>query len=86
MIAIIVYCLCALTSGICALVLLRGYRLRRTSLLFWSGLAFSAFGVSNVLLFVDLVVLPEIDLSMVRNLTTLAGIILLLRGLIWETS
>lgn len=86
MIAIIVYCLCALTSGICAALLLRGYRLRRTRLLLWSGLAFSAFGVSNVLLFVDLVIFPEIDLSMVRNLTTLAGITLLLRGLIWETS
>jgi len=86
MIAITVYCLCALTSGICAVLLLRGYRLRRTRLLLWSGLAFSAFGVSNVLLFVDLVIFPEVDLSMVRNLTTLAGITLLLRGLIWETS
>lgn len=84
MIAAIVYCLCALTSWMCALLLLRAYAARRARLLFWSGTAFCVFGVSNVFLFVDLVVVPTVDLSLLRSSLTLLGIGLLLWGLIWE--
>ena len=62
MIAAIVYCLCALTSWTCAVLLLRAYRVSRSRLLFWSGNAFCIFGVSNVLLFVNLIVVPTVDL------------------------
>lgn len=86
MIGPIVYLLCALTSWLCAVLLLRAYYRSRTAILFWSGAAFCAFGVSNIMLFVDLVVVPETDLSLVRNLITLGGIGLMLRGLIWEGS
>lgn len=86
MIGQIVYLLCALTSWLCAVLLLRAYRHSRTKLLFWSGAGFCAFGVSNILLFVDLVVVPDVDLSLVRNLITLGGVALMLRGLIWESS
>ena len=86
MIGPIIYLLCALTSWLCAVLLLRAYFNRRAALLFWSGAGFCAFGLSNILLFVDLVMAPRIDLSLVRNVITLCGIGLLLRGLIWESS
>lgn len=86
MIGPLVYLLCALTCWTCAVLLLRAYARQRTRLLFWGGTAFCVFGVSNVMLFIDLVVVPETDLSFVRNGITLLGICLMLRGLIWENS
>ena len=86
MIGPIVYLLCALTCWTCAGLLLRAHARQRTQLLFWSGAAFCAFGVSNILLFVDMIIVPHDDLSLLRNCVTLAGISLLLRGLIWESS
>jgi hypothetical protein len=83
--AAFVYILCALTSGCCAALLLRGSRRSRTGLLFWSGLAFAVLAIGNVLLFVDLIILPQYDLLLIRNLVTLTAIAMLLYGLIWET-
>ncbi len=82
---IFVYSLCALTSLICAVMLLRGYRRSRARLLLWSGLCFACFAVNNVILFIDLQVLPERDLSVVRSLPSLLGMALLLYGLVWES-
>ncbi|HWA24246.1 MAG TPA: DUF5985 family protein [Lacunisphaera sp.] len=84
MIGPVIYLLCALTCSLCAALLLRSYRRQRTKLLFWSGMSFCAFGLGNILLFVDFVVVPSVDLSLIRNVITLGGILLLLRGLIWE--
>jgi hypothetical protein len=84
MIAAIVYVLCALTSLACALLLLRGYRQTRARLLFWSGLCFIGLALNNVMLIVDLRMFPETDLSVVRSLPAVAGLSLLLYGLIWE--
>lgn len=80
-----VYLLCALTSVMCTLLLLRGYRRTKARLLMWSSACFAALAVNNVLLFVDLVILPEIDLSVWRNLSALVGIFLMLWGLIWDS-
>lgn len=82
----IVYSLCALTCWLCAVLLLRAYGRQRTRLLFWSGAAFCVFGISNIMLLVDLVFIPAIDLSLARNAITLIGVVLLLRGLIWENT
>lgn len=79
-----VYLLCILTSALCAVLLARGYRTTRVRLLLWSALCFAFLAVNNVLLFIDIKVLPETDLSVVRTLPALAGILLLLYGLIWE--
>jgi hypothetical protein len=79
----IVYVLCALTSLACTILLLRGYRRTKVSLLFWAGASFLAFTVSNLLLVVDLAIIgPDYDLSLVRGVPTLVGVILLLYGLI----
>lgn len=79
-----VYLLCALTSLSCAVLLLRGYVRSRVRLLLWSCLCFVGLALNNILLVLDLIVLPESDLSLLRNLPALVGLALLVYGLIWE--
>lgn len=80
-----VYLLCAATSIVCAVLLLRGYRISKTKLLFWAGLCFLGLAINNVILFVDLIILPEIDLFAWRTVPAVAGMVILLYGLIWES-
>jgi hypothetical protein len=80
-----VYVLCALTSLACAVLLLRGFQARGVRLLLWSGLAFIGFALGNGMLVVDRVVTgPEVDLSILRSLPVLAGLAVLLYGLVWD--
>ena len=83
--ATVVYLLCALTSLACAVLLLRAYGRTRVRLLFWSGLCFAGLCLNNVLLLVDLRVMPHLDLSIVRMLPALLGVTVLVYGLIWES-
>jgi Family of unknown function (DUF5985) len=85
MFANVVYILCAATSSLCAGLLFRGYRNSGARLLFWSALCFAGLALNNVMLIVDVQVLPAIDLSTWRMLPALIGAALLLYGLIWET-
>ena len=81
-----VYILCAITSILCALLLLRGYRATRARLLFWASLCFGLLALNNVILYFDLVVLPtQIDLFWYRNTAAVAGMLVLVFGLIWES-
>ena len=82
----IVYALCALTSLGCAVLLLRSYAASKARLLFWSSLCFIFLGLGNVILFVDLVVVPDVDLSIYRSAAAFAGVLMLLYGLIWEAA
>ena len=78
-----VYILCALTSLGCTCLLIGRYRKSRVDLLFWSAVAFLLLTVTNVLLCVDLIILGAgFDLSLYRNGATLAGVLVLLYGLI----
>ena len=81
----LVYVLCAVTSIACAVLLLMGYQRSRTRLLFWSGLCFVGLALNNVVLFVDLVLIPSMDLSLVRSGTALIAMLVLLFGLVWES-
>ena len=81
----IVYALCAITSVTCAVLLLRAYARSRVRLLLWSGLCFAVLGINNILLFIDVRVLPETDLSAVRSLPAVAGVAILIYGLVWES-
>lgn len=85
MIGTAVYALCALTSIACAWLLLRGYVRTSVRLLLWSGLCFTGLALNNILLFIDVRVLPDVDLSIVRTIPAVAGILLLVFGLVWET-
>lgn len=86
MIAPVVYLLCALTSVGCAGLLLLKYRRQRVRLLFWSSLCFVGFALNNIILFIDLVLVPEADLSVVRTIPALAGVALLLWGFVWDSA
>ncbi|MEO6326620.1 MAG: DUF5985 family protein [Thermoanaerobaculia bacterium] len=81
-----VYVLCAVTSTACAVLLLRAYLRSKVRLLLWNGLCFSCLAINNVLLVVDLSILPRIDLSVVRSVPVVVGLSILLYGLIWDSS
>lgn len=86
MIAVTVYVLCAATALACTILLMRGYRRSRTRLLLWSALCFAGLTVANTVLVVDLVIVPNHDLSPYRSVLTLAAGIVLLYGLVSETA
>lgn len=79
----LVYALCAITSLACAILLLRGFLRSRARLLLWSGLCFVGLFVNNALLVVDARIVY--DLSVVRTLPAVLGVVLLLYGLVWES-
>lgn len=80
------YGMCALTSILCAALLVRSYRVGRMRLLLWAALCFVGLAANNVLLLLDLQVLPDVDLSLLRDVSGFAAISVLLFGLIWESS
>ena len=81
----IVYVVGALTSAACAMLLIRGYVRGRKKLLLWSGLCFAGLAISNLLIFVDLVLIPDVDLYRYRLVTAAIAMLLLLYGLIRES-
>lgn len=82
--AIFVYVLCAGAALLCTLLLLRGYLQTRTRLLLWSTFCFVGLTVNNVLVIIDLVVFPQVDLFIWRTVAALLGVAALLFGLLWE--
>ncbi|WP_141735535.1 DUF5985 family protein [Oligoflexus tunisiensis] len=84
----IVYILCALTSALCAVLLVRRYRTTGTKLLLWTSLSFIGLALNNGILLVDTILLPNVDFlgSFWRNLVGACAGSLLLLGLIWEVT
>ena len=80
----LVYILCAITALSCTLLLLRAWLSQRVRLLLWSAVCFLGLTIENVLLFVDMVILPEINLAMLRNAIALAGLLCLVLALILD--
>jgi hypothetical protein len=68
----------------CGVLLRRAYRAVRKRLLLWSAICFYFLALSNVLVFLDLVVFPNVDLYRLRLITAAVGMLILLYGLIWE--
>jgi len=81
--AVVVSLLGTLTALLCAVLLLRGYRVGRQRLLLWSGLCFAGLTLSNGLLVVDLLD-AQLDLHLLRLGVAAAALLLLVHGLIWE--
>jgi Family of unknown function (DUF5985) len=79
-----VYLLSALISLACAVLLLRSYAQSRTALLLWAAVCFLGLTLNNALLFVDKVVVSDVDLSLWRTIPALAGTLALVLGLLWE--
>lgn len=83
--ASLVYLLCFLTSSACAYLLGRAYRRSRSPLLLWSAICFSFLAASNLVLVVDLLIVPGTDLRLTRTLLALGGVATLLFGFIWAS-
>lgn len=86
MLADAIYVLCALTSILCAVLLIRGYRQSRVRLLFWSAWCFVGLALNNILLIVDERMLRDANLEIWRALPALLGVALLIYGLVWESA
>lgn len=84
MIAISVYLLCILTSTACAILLGRSYLRTRMRLLMWSSLCFVFLAANSLVVLIDLIVLPAIDLRLLRQALSLGAVLVLLFGFIWE--
>jgi hypothetical protein len=80
-----IYGLCALTALLCTFLLFQAYFRGGHRLLLWSGLCFSGLSLNNLLLVLDKVVFPLVDLSAWRTLAALLAMSVLLYGLIWDT-
>ncbi len=77
--------LAVLTSLACMVFLFRAYAVSGTRLLLWSALCFVFLTANNVLLFMDVFVIPDLDLRPYRLGAALVGLLFLLYGFIWET-
>ena len=81
----LVYLLCSATCLLCAVMLFRGYAANRVRLLFWSGLCFIGLMIDNIILYIDVIIIPDVDLAIWRKLPGLVATLLLVFGLIWES-
>jgi len=80
----VVYLLCAITSISCSYLLYRGFKNTKLKLLFWTSLGFFGFALNNILLFVDLLIVPQYDLSVIRTVPAFVGMLIFVYGLIME--
>lgn len=78
------YGLCALTALLCSFLLLRAYSRSRYKLLLWGGLCFAGLTLNNLLLIVDRILVPYVDLFTLRLVAALVAMLILLYGLIWD--
>lgn len=83
--AAVVYVLGTLVCLLCAVFLLAAYLRVRNRLLLWSGICFVGLTCSNALIFVDLVLLPQVDLYTYRLAVAAIAMLFLVYGLILET-
>lgn len=84
MIAALTYILCAVTALLCAILLFRGFNKTSTRLLFWSGICFLFLFIENLVLFIDLVMVPHIGLTFFRLIPGVVAVCCMIYGLIWE--
>jgi hypothetical protein len=83
-IEVAIYLACVATSLLCAYLLARAYRRGRTMLLIWSALCFALLALNNLVVATDILLLPNIDLTLIRLLTSLGAVSVLLYGFIWN--
>lgn len=80
----IVYSLCLITSSACALLLGRSFQRNGVRLLLWSSVCFTFLAGNNLVLILDLVMWPMIDLRLARVALSLAASLALIWGVIWQ--
>jgi hypothetical protein len=81
----VVYGLCLLASLLCAGLLARAWAKARTRLLLWTAVSFGFLALNNLLLVLDLVLLPtQVHLWGYRQAALAAAIGVLVYAFIWE--
>ena len=80
----VVYILCFLTSAACAWLLGRSFAQSGVRLLFWSSVCFAFLAANNLVLILDLVLLPNVDLRYPRIVLALGAVVSLIWGFIWD--
>lgn len=79
-----VYLLCSLSCLACAVLLFRTYRVSASRFLLWSVIGFVGLTLGNALLFIDLVLVPNVDLLVYRQLVTFLSVAALTWGFVWD--
>lgn len=79
-----VYTLCFLTSSACAYLLGRSYLRSGARLLLWSALCFLFLALNNLVVVIDLLIIPTMSFALLRVTLTVVAISLLLFGLVWQ--
>jgi len=80
----VVYLLCFATSTACAVLLARNYFRTRARLLLWSALCFLLLAANNLVVVIDLLLVPHVSLGLPRILLSLGAVSVLLFGFIWD--
>ena len=79
-----VYMLCFATSSACALLLGRSYRRTGARLVMWSALCFLMLAINNLFVVIDLVLVESISFQIPRLFFSIAAVLVLLFGFIWD--
>jgi hypothetical protein len=80
----LIYGLCTILSLAIAVMLWRQHRRSPSRMIYWTALCFTGLALSNLVLVVDKLVFPDIDLRVLRHSISLLSIGLLLFGLVYE--
>jgi hypothetical protein len=84
-VAAFVYILGTLVTLTCAVLLLRAYSRTRLRLLLWSSICFVGLTIANALVFVDIMIVTDVDLYSWRLGAAALAMVVLLFGLVWES-
>jgi hypothetical protein len=79
-----VYILCFITSTACSWLLARNYARTGARLLMWSSICFALLAANNAVVFVDALMVADLDLSLLRLGLSFAAVCILLFGFIWD--
>ncbi|WP_194303955.1 DUF5985 family protein [Chthonobacter albigriseus] len=80
-----IYILCLGTAAVCSYLLLRGFLQTRMRLLAWSAVSFLLLAVNSLVVVLDIVVFPDVNLLPARHAASLLAVSILLIGLVWES-
>ena len=81
----LVYILGTLITALCGYMLWRAYLKVRLRLLLWSAVCFAGLTLTNALVYVDLVIVPQRDLYSLRLVVAALAMATLVFGLVWES-
>lgn len=79
-----VYLLCFATSAACAILLARSYFLSRARLLLWSSVCFLFLAANNMVVVVDMLLVPQMSFRLLRLVLALCAVSVLLFGFVWD--